>query len=186
MDVERIYATYRIETPGSLDDAARSMACEQPTGTFVPIRDETPASHLRHAAQVESVEAEVGVGEPSRRRAPIREVASKNGERMANFPHSPFDERVEAVMTGLRNAVGHTGKLMMYAFNVTDELDAMLRHVDAVAEKGGTRVMVSVNAVALGALRQLGLHGLLPIRAHRDGWGALTKDSLLGYSRGTQ
>ncbi len=37
----------------------------------------------------------------------------------------------------------------MFAFNITDEIDAMLRHHDAVLAAGGTCVMVSLNSVGL-------------------------------------
>ncbi|AMG83121.1 ribulose 1,5-bisphosphate carboxylase [Microbacterium sp. PAMC 28756] len=106
----------------------------------------------------------------------------KDDELMANSPHSPFDERLSAVMHSLQDAADDTGALAMYAVNVTDELDEMLRHVDAVAEAGGTCVMVSVNAVGLGALRAVRERSSLPIHAHRNGWGAMTRHPLLGYS----
>ena len=38
-----------------------------------------------------------------------------------------------------------TGKKVMYAFNITDELDAMRRHHEMVLALGGTCVMVSLN-----------------------------------------
>ncbi len=41
------------------------------------------------------------------------------------------------------------GKKPMVAFNITDEVDAMLRHHDAVAAAGGTCVMVSLNSIGL-------------------------------------
>ncbi len=108
----------------------------------------------------------------------------KDDELMANSPHSPFDERLGAVMRSLHDAADDTGALAMYAVNVTDELDEMLRHVDAVAEAGGTCVMVSVNAVGIGALRAVRERSALPIHAHRNGWGAMTRDPMLGYSYG--
>lgn len=106
----------------------------------------------------------------------------KDDELMANSPHSPFDERLEAVMARLHGAADRTGRLAMYAVNVTDELDEMLRHIDRVAAAGGTCVMVSVNAVGLAGLRAVRQRSSLPIHAHRNGWGALTRDPMLGYS----
>src|SRR5215471_18451060 len=61
----------------------------------------------------------------------------KDDELMASPPHSPFDERVDAVMRVLNRHADRTGKKVMYAFNVSDELDAMLRHYEKVVGAGG-------------------------------------------------
>lgn len=106
----------------------------------------------------------------------------KDDELMGNPPHSPFDERVTAVMGALHDAADATGRLAMYAVNVTDGLDAMLRHVDVAESAGATCVMVSVNAVGVSALEHLRGHTSVTIHAHRNGWGALTRDPSLGYS----
>jgi ribulose-bisphosphate carboxylase large chain len=63
----------------------------------------------------------------------------KDDELMADPPHSPFDRRVDAVMRVLNRHADRTGKKVMYAFNLSDELDAMLRHYDKVVASGGTR-----------------------------------------------
>jgi ribulose-bisphosphate carboxylase large chain len=68
----------------------------------------------------------------------------------------------------------------MYAFNITDEVDAMLRHHDAVADAGGTCVMVSLNGVGLAGVAHLRRHSRLPIHGHRNGWGMLTRCPQLG------
>lgn len=106
----------------------------------------------------------------------------KDDELMANSPHSPFDKRLDAVLGALRDAADETGRMPLYAVNVSDELDEMLRHIDRVADAGGNCVMVSVNAVGIAALRAARLRSSLPIHAHRNGWGALTRHPLLGYS----
>ena len=104
----------------------------------------------------------------------------KDDELMANPPHSPLEERVEAVM-GVINDVAHrTGKKVMYAFNITDDLDAMLRHHETVLNAGGTCVMVSVNSVGLAGVSHLRRHAELPIHGHRNGWGLLTRYPYLG------
>jgi ribulose-bisphosphate carboxylase large chain len=74
-----------------------------------------------------------------------------------------------------------TGKKVMYAFNITDDLDAMLRHHDAVLAAGGTCVMVSLNSVGLVGFVELRRRCALPIHAHRNGWGALTRSPALGF-----
>lgn len=106
----------------------------------------------------------------------------KDDELMANSPHSPFHERLDAVLTSLRDAADATGRMPLYAVNVSDELDEMLRHIDRVAEAGGNCVMVSANAVGIAALRAARLRSSLPIHVHRNGWGAMTRHPLLGYS----
>ncbi len=56
----------------------------------------------------------------------------KDDELMANPPHSPLEDRVEAVMQVINEVAERTGKKVMYAFNITDELGAMLRHHETV------------------------------------------------------
>jgi ribulose-bisphosphate carboxylase large chain len=50
---ERILATYDIETPLPVEDAAAMLAGEQSSGTFVPIPGETQELKERFAARVE-------------------------------------------------------------------------------------------------------------------------------------
>jgi ribulose-bisphosphate carboxylase large chain len=68
----------------------------------------------------------------------------------------------------------------MYAFNVSDEMDAMLRHYDKVVAAGGTAVMVSLNSVGLAGVKRLCDRGALAVHGHRNGWGMLNRHPLLG------
>lgn len=104
----------------------------------------------------------------------------KDDELMANPPHSPLAERVRAVMTVINNHAERSGRKVMYAFNVSDELDAMLAHHDAVLTHGGTCVMVSLNSVGLVGVERLRRHSQLPIHGHRNGWAILTRCPSLG------
>lgn len=104
----------------------------------------------------------------------------KDDELMANPPHSPFDQRVDAVMRVLREQADRTGKMVMYAFNISDELDAMQRHYDKVLAAGGTSVMVSLNSVGLAGVKKIGDRGELAVHGHRNGWGALNRHPFLG------
>jgi ribulose-bisphosphate carboxylase large chain len=283
--VERVTATYRVETPLAVERAAEVLAGEQSSGTFVAVPGETEALKRRFAAQVERVTPLEDVSEPSLpgchggngpfHRAEIvvswpvenfgynlpalvstlqgnlyelsqfsglklldfdvpasfsrefvgprygiagsrrltgvvgrpligtiikpsvglspAETASmvktladagidfiKDDELMANPPHSPFDERVDAVMRVLNQHADRTGKRVMYAFNVSDELYAMLRHYDKVAAAGGTCAMVSLNSVGLAGVEKLCELGELAIHGHRNGWGMLNRHPLLG------
>jgi ribulose-bisphosphate carboxylase large chain len=104
----------------------------------------------------------------------------KDDELMANPPHSPFDERVEAVMRVINGHADRTGKRVMYAFNVSDELDEMQRHYEKVVNAGGTCAMVSLNSVGLAGVKKICDSGALAIHGHRNGWGALNRHPLLG------
>lgn len=104
----------------------------------------------------------------------------KDDELMADPPHSPFDARVDAVMRVINDHAQRTGKKAMYAFNVSDELDAMQRHYDKVVASGGTCAMLSLNSVGLVAAKKICDRGQLAIHGHRNGWGMLNRHPLLG------
>ena len=106
----------------------------------------------------------------------------KDDELMANPPHSPLKERVRAVMNEINTLADKTGRKLMYAFNVSDDLDAMLEHHDLVRDEGGTCMMVSLNSIGLAALSTLRKHAELPIHGHRNGWGLICRHPLLGIS----
>ncbi|MBN8248168.1 MAG: ribulose-bisphosphate carboxylase large subunit family protein [Verrucomicrobia bacterium] len=104
----------------------------------------------------------------------------KDDELMADPPHSPLAERVAAVMRVLRDLADRTGRQVMYAFNITDEVDAMYRHHDTVLAAGGTCVMASIHSVGLAGLAALRRHSALPIHGHRNGWGLYCRHPWLG------
>jgi ribulose-bisphosphate carboxylase large chain len=104
----------------------------------------------------------------------------KDDELMADPPHSPLARRVEAVMRVINDHTDRTGKRVMYAFNVSDELDAMRRHYDRVRDAGGTAVMVSLNSVGLAGVKKLCDQGALAVHGHRNGWGMLNRHPWLG------
>jgi ribulose-bisphosphate carboxylase large chain len=74
------------------------------------------------------------------------------------------------------------GRKPMYAINISGSTDDMLRRHDAVLKAGGACVMVSANWVGFAAVEHLRRHTELPIHAHRNGWGALTRHPQLGFS----
>ena len=228
--MERIFATYLIETPLAVEKAAATLAGEQSSGTFVAVPGETAELKQRFAARVEKITRLETVGEPAlpgaksatgkfqraevvvswslenmgynlptlvstiqgnlyeitaftglklmdvelppsfahHFRGPkfgvdgcrqltqvknrpligtiikpsigmtpqqtaelVKTLAEagidfvKDDELMANPPHSPFAERVDAIMRGINAHADRTGKQVMYAFNISDELDAM-------------------------------------------------------------
>jgi ribulose-bisphosphate carboxylase large chain len=75
---------------------------------------------------------------------------------------------------------GRTGRRLMYAFNITGDLEAMYRHQERVMELGGTCVMVSLHWVGLPAVVELRRRGDLVIHGHRNGWGMLGRHPFLG------
>jgi ribulose-bisphosphate carboxylase large chain len=104
----------------------------------------------------------------------------KDDELMADPPHSPLEKRVAAVMREINRLADQTGKKVMYAFNISDDVDAMRRHHDTVLAAGGTCVMVSINSVGLSGVADLRRHSQLPIHGHRNGWGLYTRCPQLG------
>jgi ribulose-bisphosphate carboxylase large chain len=125
---------------------------------------------------------------PEQTAAIVRELVEagidfiKDDELMADPPHSPFDARVEAVMRAIDAHAQRTGRKPMYAFNVSDELDAMQRHYDKVVAAGGTCAMLSLNSVGLAAAKKICDRGQLAIHGHRNGWGMLNRHPLLGIA----
>jgi ribulose-bisphosphate carboxylase large chain len=283
--MERIHATYFIETPLDVNQAAATLAGEQSSGTFVAVPGETEELKQRFAARVEKItpletvtspslpgarsasgkfqQAEVVVSwslenvgynlptlvstiqgnlyeitaftglklmdielppsfaeqfrgpkfgvagcrrltnvenrpligtiiKPSIGMTPqqtadlVKTLAEagidfiKDDELMANPPHSPFDERVDAIMRVINEHADRTGKKVMYAFNVSDELDAMQRHYDKVVKSGGICAMISINSVGLSGAKKICDIGGLAIHGHRNGWGMLNRHPLLG------
>lgn len=63
--VERIVATYFIETPQPVEKAAATLAGEQSSGTFVPVPGETEELKQRFAARVEKITPLETVNSPS-------------------------------------------------------------------------------------------------------------------------
>jgi ribulose-bisphosphate carboxylase large chain len=104
----------------------------------------------------------------------------KDDELMANPPHSPFDQRVDAVMQVITDHAQRTGKKVMYAFNISDELDAMQRHYERVVSAGGNCAMISLNSVGLAGAKKICDLGALAIHGHRNGWGMMNRHPLLG------
>ncbi|NAZ35994.1 RuBisCO large subunit C-terminal-like domain-containing protein [Rubellimicrobium sp. CFH 75288] len=106
----------------------------------------------------------------------------KDDELQADGPICPFEDRVAAVMRAVRDLEDRRGRRLMYAFNLTGEIDEMRRRADAVERAGGTCVMVVLNAAGLSGFIDLARHTPLAVHAHRAGWGALSRHPLLGWS----
>lgn len=101
----------------------------------------------------------------------------KDDELIADPPYSPVEERVTAVM----DVLDDLDREVMYACNITGGVNEMRERHDVVKEAGGNCVMVSINSVGISGLLALRRHADLPIHAHRNGWGALSRHPLLGF-----
>ena len=283
--MERITATYFIETPSSPDKAAEVLAGEQSSGTFVAVPGETAELKERFAARVESVELVNTVTQPSVPsdkniagtyyqaivkvswsvenfgvNLPVlistlqgnlyelrqftglklmdidfpdsyiklfsgpkfgiggcRQLASvhdrpligtiikpsigltpqqtatmvktlgeagidfvKDDELLSSSANSPFEERVNAVMNVINSLADRTGKKIMYAFNLSGEVDEMMQRYETIVKTGGTCAMISLNSVGISATKKICDIGELAIHGHRNGWGMLTRHPLLG------
>ena len=106
----------------------------------------------------------------------------KDDELQADGPGCPFEDRARAVLPVIAEHAQRTGKKVMYALNITGELDQMRRRHELVLALGGTCVMASLNAVGLAGMIELGRFAQVPIHAHRNGWGALSRHPALGWS----
>ena len=284
--MERITATYYIETPFPPADAATVLAGEQSSGTFVAVPGETEELKQRFAARVESVEMLETVNEPTipgaegkegkyhraivkvswsienfgynlpvlvstlqgtlyeitqftglklmdiempasygdrftgpafgiegcrkltrvektrpligtiikpsiglsveQTAAVVKTLAEagidfiKDDELLSSSANSNFIDRVNAVMNVINAHADATGKKVMYAFNISSEVDEMLRRYEKIVDRGGTCAMISVNSVGLSAAKKICDQKELAIHGHRNGWGMLTRHPLLG------
>ncbi|QQC66428.1 ribulose-bisphosphate carboxylase large subunit family protein [Paraburkholderia ginsengisoli] len=106
----------------------------------------------------------------------------KDDEVCANPAHAPLAERVRAVMSEVRSYRERSGRPVMVAFNITDDLDAMRRHAELVEHEGGSCVMASINWCGFSAIQTLRRSTPLVLHAHRNGYGMMSRDPALGMS----
>jgi ribulose-bisphosphate carboxylase large chain len=283
--VERITATYYIETPLDLEKSAQILAGEQSSGTFIAVPGETEELKQRFAARVESITkldsstvpaipgVKIGGGiyqramievswslenfgynlpvlistlqgnlyeltqftglklmdimltpsfatafkgpkfgidgcrklttvydrpligtiikpsiglTPEQTAALVKTLAEaeidfiKDDELLGSSANSPFNQRVDAIMKVINAHADKTGKKVMYAFNISDEMDQMQRNYDKILQAGGTSAMISLNSVGLTGVKKICDNGQLAIHGHRNGWGMLNRHPLLG------
>jgi ribulose-bisphosphate carboxylase large chain len=125
---------------------------------------------------------------PAETAAQVRTLAEagidfiKDDELQSDGPHCPFEARATAVLRILREVAERTGRLVMYAANLTGEIDQMLRRHDHLVAEGGTCLMVSMNSIGLPAMTALRAHSQLVVHGHRNGWGMLGRSPALGMS----
>lgn len=104
----------------------------------------------------------------------------KDDELMSSSANSKFEDRVDAIMKVINVHADKTGKKVMYAFNISDEVDSMLRRYEYIVKAGGTCAMLSLNSVGLAGVKKICDQRQLAIHGHRNGWGMLNRHPLLG------
>jgi ribulose-bisphosphate carboxylase large chain len=104
----------------------------------------------------------------------------KDDEVCANPAHARVAQGVAAVLAVVRAHRDRTGRQVMVAFNISDETDAMRRHAELIEREEGTCVMASLNWCGFSAIQTLRRSTPLALHGHRNGYGALSRDPLLG------
>jgi ribulose-bisphosphate carboxylase large chain len=104
----------------------------------------------------------------------------KDDELLSSSANSLFNDRVDAIMKVINTHADATGKKIMYAFNISGEIDEMLQRYEKVVRSGGTCAMVSINSVGMAGVKKICDQRQLAIHAHRNGWGMMTRHPLLG------
>ena len=104
----------------------------------------------------------------------------KDDELLSSSANSNFNDRVDAVIMVINAHADKTGKKVMYAFNISGEMDEMLKRYEKVLKSGGTCAMISINSVGLAGAKKICDQRQLAIHGHRNGWGMLTRHPLLG------
>jgi ribulose-bisphosphate carboxylase large chain len=101
-------------------------------------------------------------------------------ELLANPPYCPLEQRVQAIMRVINEHADRSGKQVLYAFNISGEIDDMRRYHDIVVEHGGNCVQVNINQVGVTGVTTLRHYSQVAIHARRTGWGLYTRAPLLG------
>lgn len=110
----------------------------------------------------------------------------KDDELQSNGPGNTLESRATAVMEVLSAHADKAGRKVMYAFNITGEIDEMARRADLLEGLGATCAMISLNWVGLSGIRFLRDRCALPIHGHRNGWGLMSRSPDIGMSYAVQ
>ncbi len=106
----------------------------------------------------------------------------KDDELMTSSSNSPFKKRVELIMREVNHFQQKTGKKVMYAFNISGDLDTLKKNYDTTLKHKGTCAMLSINSVGWSGVKEIADRGQLSIHGHRNGWGMLNRHPLLGIN----
>ena len=104
----------------------------------------------------------------------------KDDELMTNPPHSPFDERVDAIMRDQcpRRSHRQKGDVCLQRQRRTRRDAAALREDRKIRRH--VRDDFLLNSVGMSGAKKICDNGALAIHGHRNGWGMLNRHPLLG------
>lgn len=97
----------------------------------------------------------------------------KDDELIADPPYSPLRQRISRVRAALDEVEARQGRRVIYAPNVSGDVEHMLRSAEHAVATGAGAAMVCVHAVGLTGVLALRRWELLPLHGHRAGWGLL-------------
>src|SRR6201996_4964248 len=106
----------------------------------------------------------------------------KDDELQSDGPCCPFEQRATAVLRVVREHAERTGKMTMYAANITGDLDQMLARHDHVLAEGGTCIMTRLNSIGLTTMKILRAPSQLCTHGHGNGWGIYGRSPAIGMS----
>ncbi|WP_341225512.1 ribulose-bisphosphate carboxylase large subunit family protein [uncultured Arcticibacterium sp.] len=106
----------------------------------------------------------------------------KDDELMTSTSNSPFEKRVETIQKAINAHQDKTGKRVMYAYNISGDIDQMQSQYEWIVKHGGSCAMISINSVGWAATKKISEMGELSIHGHRNGYGMLNRHPLLGIN----
>ncbi|MCX7697910.1 MAG: RuBisCO large subunit C-terminal-like domain-containing protein [Candidatus Goldbacteria bacterium] len=106
----------------------------------------------------------------------------KDDELLGDVSYNTIKQRAKAVSSGLKKAYEKTGKITMYAFNITDYPDKIFLLHDTVKKYGGKAIMYNVLAGGFPLLKKLAEYTELPIHCHRDFSVAILRSEYIGLT----
>lgn len=107
----------------------------------------------------------------------------KDDENLTSMTFNNFEERVTKVLKKLKQVENETGKVKVYAANVTAPPDVMLERAKFVKKQGGRCVMVDIISVGYDNVQYLRKQNLgLIIHGHRAGHSTFTRNPRHGIS----
>ncbi len=107
----------------------------------------------------------------------------KDDENLTSMTFNPFEERVEKVLKKLKQVERETGKVKVYAANITATPDVMLQRAKLVKKLGGRCVMIDIVSVGMDNVQYIRKQNLgLIIHGHRAGHSTFTRNPRHGIS----
>jgi len=92
----------------------------------------------------------------------------KDDELLADASYNSITDRTREVSKALKSVYEKTGKITMYAFNITDNPDKVLKLHDIAVKNGARAIMFNVLTGGFNTLNMLAEHTKVPIHCHRD------------------